>query len=374
MSRCFNVDVTALESPNVPLVYFFGGATLPSYANSTLRYMRSRCKGEIIVLHSHYVPRKIRRITYLHYTEWYDSRPFEKFKDGSPLEESFRQGFWYFTAERFFVLAQWANRADVQRFLHAELDVALYDVGDLPETLDSWGDGLFFPRASSEFAGASLIYVNSLFALSDLLKFAGQNADLGNEMRVLAAFNDAHPDKAFALPSHSSIETDLGIQKTWKGLAPSYIGGIVDVGALGTWMMGNDPRNVRGRASYNKAIVEGHGSQLFAKLRFRYSPPRRALMVRAPESQELEIKALHIHSKEMRMALSPWRLALATGLLRLPWKSPIVMQSLHSEFFRGARAAVDFFYVRLRRNSLIPKRTPKDEDHPKVMNRKTPGQ
>jgi hypothetical protein len=343
-----------------PLVYFYGGAPIPAYANVTLRYMRSRWNGEIVILHSDPVPKKVRGVTYLHYTEWYDSRPFEKFKNGSPLEESFRQGFWYLTAERFFVLAQWANRADVQRFLHAELDVALYDVGDLPEALDSWGDGLFYPRASSEFAGASLMYVNSLSSLADLLSFAGQNASLGYEMRVLAAFNDAHPDRAFALPSHSSIETDLGIQKTWKGLEPSDIGGIVDVGGLGTWMMGNDPRNVRGRPSYNKAIVDGHGSQQFAKLRFRYSARRRALTVRAPASQELEIKALHIHSKEMRIALSPWRLALATGLLRLPWKSPIVMQSLHSEFFRGGRAAVDFFYVRLRRSGLIPKTTPKD--------------
>ena len=361
-------------SDYTPLVYFYGGAPIPAYANVTLRYIRSRWKGRIIVLHSDPVPRKVRGVTYLRYTDWYDSRPFEEFKDGSPLEEDFRQVFWYLTAERFFVLAQWANRADVQRFLHAELDVALYDIGDLPETLDSWGNGLFYPRASTEFAGASLVYVNSLLALHDLLKFAGQNADLGYEMRVLAAFNDAHPDKAFALPSHSSIETDLGIQKTWEGLAPSYIGGIVDVGALGTWMMGNDPRNVRGRPSYNKAIVDGHGSQLFAKLRFRYSAPRRSLTVRALESQELKIKALHIHSKEMSMALSPWRLALATGLLRLPWRSPIVMQSLHSEIFRGARAAVDFFYVRLRRSGLIPKRTTKDQHHQKMMNRKTPGQ
>lgn len=372
MSRTTTQRSRASDYP--PLVYFYGGAPIPAYANVTLRYMRSRWNGEIVILHSDPVPKKVRGVTYLRYTEWYDSRPFEEFKNGSPLEENFRQGFWYLTAERFFVLAQWAKRADVQRFLHAELDVALYDVEDLPETLDSFGDGLFYPRASSEFAGASLIYINSLLILTDLLKFAGENAILGYEMRVLAAFNDAHPDKAFALPSHSSIGTDLAVQRTWRGLEPSDIGGIVDVGALGTWILGNDPRNVRGRPSYNKAIVEGHGSQLFAKLRFRYSPPRRALMVRAPESQELEIKALHIHSKEMRMALSPWRLALATGLLRLPWKSPIVMQSLHSEFFRGARAAVDFFYVRLRRNSLIPKRTPKDEDHPKVMNRKTPGQ
>lgn len=338
-----------------PLVYFYGGAPIPAYANVTLRYMRSRWNGEIVILHSNPVHKKVRGVTYLRYTEWYDSRPFEKFKKGSPLEESFRQGFWYLTAERFFVLAQWANRADVQRFLHAELDVALYDVGDLAEALDSWGDGLFYPRASSEFAGASLMYVNSLSSLSDLLSFAGQNASLGYEMRVLAAFNDAYPQKAFALPSHSSIETDLGNKKTWKGLEPSDIGGIVDVGALGTWLLGNDRRNVGRRPVYNKAVVDGHGSQLFARLRFRYVFFPGSLTISPPEGRHFKVKALHIHSKSMRIALSPWGLAFATLLLRLPWKSPIVMQNLHSEFLRRARAAIDYFYARLLTLGLVQK-------------------
>lgn len=346
------MNPTTQNPETVPLVYFFGGGPIPSYANRTFRHVSSRWKGEVVVLHSHAVPRKMRGITYLDYTEWYDGRSFEKYKFGSPLEESFRQGFWYFTAERFYVLAQWAKREGVARFLHAELDVALYGVENLPDRLDSCGEGIFYPRASADFAGASLFYVNSIPALEHFLRFAGQNSTLGYEMRVLAAFNDAHPEKSFALPSHSSIEIDWGERRTWEGLDPSDIGGIVDVGAIGTWMLGNDPRNLGSNPHYNKATVDGHGNENFAKLRFAYSLRRRTLEVGAANSRTHEIKALHVHSKSMRNALSPWRLAPLTWILRLPWRFPMGTQNLHRAFFRYVRLTRDFVYVRCRKLSL----------------------
>lgn len=238
------VSDTTPNPETVPLVYFFGGAPLPRYANFTLRDVRSRWSGEIVLLHSHSVSKRIPGVTYVNYTDWYDPGPFEEYRTGSPLEEGFRQGFWYLTAERFYVLAQWARRLQIPRFLHSELDVALFDVSSLPSQLDSYGEGVFYPRASTDFAGASLFYVNSLSTLDCFLKFAGENAELGYEMRVLAAFNDAHPEMAFALPSHSSVEIDWEEQMTWEGLKPADIGGIIDVGAIGTWMLGNDPRNL----------------------------------------------------------------------------------------------------------------------------------
>ena len=275
-----------------PLVYFYGGAPVPEYANLTLRRMRSRWRGEIVVLHSEKVPKEVRGINYSLYTEWYDPEPFEDFRRGSPLDESFRQGFWYLTAERFFVLAQWAERTGSGRFLHAELDVALYDVADLPNLLDTWGVGLFYPRASAEFAGASLLYVNRLQYLSDFLTFARQNSHFGYEMRVLAAFNDSHPEKSFALPAHSSIGGDLGSDGNWERIEAADIGGIIDVGALGTWMLGDDPKNVRGRPTYNKAVIDGHGSPALASIRFRYSLFRGLHVVTAPNSSKIRIKAL----------------------------------------------------------------------------------
>lgn len=345
------------DSESVPLVYFFGGAIIPRYANLTLRHARSHWRGEIIVLHSHFVPRKISGITYVNYTEWYDSSVFQQYRTGSPLDEEFRQGFWYLTAERFFVLAQWVEAAGIQRFLHAELDVALFDVSDLPTRLDAIGDGIFYPRASREFAGASCFYVNSVAALGDFLTFAGNNASLGSEMRVLAKFNDVHPDKALALPSHSSIELDWGSGISWRGLEPADVGGIIDVGAIGTWVLGNDPRNIGKALHLNKAIVEGHGNTAFEQLRFCYSLTQKSLWVQAKGSDPVRIRALHIHSKAMRAALSPVGLVLVTWLLRLPWRTVLGSQNLHLDLLRRMRGAIDFFYGSCRNRRYVRSQT-----------------
>jgi hypothetical protein len=334
----------------VPLVYFYGGAPIPDYGDLTLRHMVSRWNGSVVVLHSEPVANKVRGVLYLRYTDWYNTEPFEKFRRVSPLEENFRQGFWLLTAERFFVLQQWAERSGVHRFLHAELDVALYDVQALPTILDSVGTGLFYPRASGDYSGASLMYVNSLSVLSQFLRFAQSNALHGSEMRVLAEFHRQHPEVAFALPSHSSIDFDLGVRKSWAGIEAGDAVGIIDVGALGTWVLGNDRRNVGRRPVYNKDYVDGHGNELFAGLTFHYSPTRQELSVTAPNAKRLKISALHIHSKAMHIAFSPLRLWLAVWQLRLPWRMPVVFQYVSDEAFRVFRALLDYVYVRVFKN------------------------
>jgi hypothetical protein len=226
-------------------------------------------------------------------------------------------------------LSQWAARNDVKRFVHAEVDVILGGTQHLPARLDLYGQGIFYPRASQEFAGASFLYVNSLPVLDEFLDFAISRAELGYEMKILAEFLDARPGQAFALPSHAAIEERLGAKITWEFIPPSVTGGLIDVGAIGTWLVGSDPKSSHKSPVFNRTYSEGHGSQLLRDMRFSFVSLKPRVAIRSKfEKRSFPVLALHIHSKKISRASS--RIGILGFLFqaKLPFSTIVVWQNL----------------------------------------------
>lgn len=286
---------------------------------------------------------------YENFSRWYDPRQFAKFRDGSPLDSTFRDGFWFHTAERFWVLEQWARRKRVSRFLHSELDILFFRISELPKRLDQIGSGVFYPRASREYAGASVFYVNDVGALQQFLAFAESKASLGYEMRILAEFLDQFPRRAFALPSHNYFEIQLGRSQEWDFVPPEDLGGVVDVGAIGTWIVGHDARNSTRGPVWNKTFLEGHGSPMLAGIRYWFNPVSREMTLRVAGQLPVPLLSIHVHSKKMKSAINPARMALMTVQANFPFSTIVVWQHGGIYLRRQMRRIVDLIYASIRR-------------------------
>lgn len=337
------------RSVETPLVYYFSGREIPRYAVETLRFVSRVWEGPIVLLHNVSRPPQVRGIMYENFSGWYDSRQFETFRAGSPLDLNFRAGFWFHTAERFWVLEQWARMNNVSRFLHSELDILFLKISELPRRLDRIGSGLFYPRATVENAGASIFYVNDVTALRQFLVFAESEASLGYEMRILAKFLDRFPQLAFALPSHNYLEIHLGRNQDWDFVAPEDIGGVVDVGAIGTWIVGHDTRNSTRGPVWNKTFLEGHGSSMLGDIRYRFDPFSREMTLEIPGQISVPLLCIHVHSKKIKWAINRFRMAFMTVQANLPFRTVVVWQHRRIYMRRQTSRMVDLVYAWIRR-------------------------
>ena len=102
--------------------------------------------------------------------DFYNQAEFRKASENVTSPNSFRQGFWLKTLERFFVLSQYMSTENLDSIFHAELDQLLFRVDFLLPKLDETGQrGLFLPFHTAEKAMASVLYCNSPGALRSLL-------------------------------------------------------------------------------------------------------------------------------------------------------------------------------------------------------------
>lgn len=331
----------AIRVDNFPLVYHFTGAAIPKWAMPTLREAPRRWTGPVVVLHDNEVPPSIAGVQFVDIRPWYDPEPFKKFAKSFQRPASFRKGFWFHAVERFFVLSQWAEYSSSPRFLHCELDVLLMVRSEFSNPVWPRVEGIMYPRASPENAGANVLYVNGKGALTPLLDFFVENSGDEFEMALLAKFLDEHPSNARALPSHLTLEQDAKREMTSSSISLREFGGVVDVHPIGTWIFGHDPRNVKTGPVFNHYYYPNIGSPFVERLRFSVSGKDRHLLVRNIDGAEWPVFAVHVHSKVMGLAFSPIGLRLFVWLANKPWKSPVIIQHLDKAPRRVVRQVVD---------------------------------
>lgn len=338
------------HSNSAPLVFFYTGLEAPPYAKASLTNAVKAWNGEVVFLHNFSRPPQVQGVRFVNYEDWYDPTSFDKFRSESPLDSEFREGFWFHTAERFFVLSQWAHREEIDRFAHAELDIAFFAISGLLPALDSMGKGIFLPRAAKDYAGGSFVYTNHLPTLNELVSFLVSNAGFGHEMGILAKFLDSGSPNVYVLPSHASLLA--GSQYEWSGsnkILPSEIGALVDVQPIGTWIFGQDPRNSPKQPTYNHFFFEDIGFPDLKLLTYRYSWRNRAPMAKGPDGSEWPVVILHVHFKKMELAYHPLALTFYCWLANLNRRTPIVVQRPFRFYFGVLRRQVDGLYLRLKK-------------------------
>lgn len=332
-----------------PLVYHYGGSAIPDYALVTLRKILNLWPSDVYLLHSTSQPPKIRGLISEDFRDWYSPDKFEEVLLKSHMDGEFREGFWLHALERFFVLSQWMAITGRQRLLHAELDVRLFDHGDLFERLDAIGSGAFMPRASVHQAGANWLYCNNPDALKLIADEFSRRAGEGFEMQLLARFMDDFPSQILAVPSHTSVEDPDPSEVGYAAIRLQEIEKVVDVHPLGTWMLGQDRRNVPNQPVFNHFFYEELGSDKLKNVRYRYSWANHRLEVQHQQGPRYPLVALHVHSKIMRRAHSAPYMALYCWLANQHFDSLVIPQRLDTFIASVGRSVRDSLYLFVKR-------------------------
>lgn len=332
-----------MSSP--PLVYYFSGPVFPSYALRTLRHSVSVWAGRVILLHDGSYPETVRGVSSELFLDWYDRTKFDTFMANSPLDPEFRDGFWFHTAERFFVIEQWASREDLNSLAHAELDVVLFPPTGAPENAASWGRGIFYPAGTESHAGASFLFLNDRQVLAQMLDFFVEHAATGDEMHLLWDFLFSENSCAHQLPSHTFFEDPPLRQAANAPLTPEQSGGLFDVQPLGTWILGQDPRNTPKAPDFNHIWLEQIGSPVLKNLSFSYNPVTNRLKVGERGGQRIPVRALHVHSKKISWVTNPLFFAVLVALVNLPFASALTWRNTAKYFRAKGKRKLDSVYL-----------------------------
>lgn len=327
----------------VPLVFFYKGDNVPPYATLSLTDAVQKWSGPVIFLTNVSEFAAPNGVEVIDFTDFYQDYKFLKFKNNSPLNAGFRDGFWFHTAERFFVLHQYSQRFGVTRFLHLELDVIFTNSRFDPVFMDQQQRGVFYPSGSKGHAGASIFAVTKVETLGEFVEFCIDNASVGDEMALLWSFQKLGRPDVFALPSHTFFETSRASEIPGS-LSPDLVGGVYDVRAFGTWLLGQDPRNTPKGPTFNKFVFEDIGSNVLEGLTFAFNPISRRLVVKDGFGSSQEILCLHVHSKNLALALNPLALFAVVVLSRLPFRIPLSRQNLVRYGLRKAKEKIDTVY------------------------------
>lgn len=311
----------------------------------TLKNAGQRWPGAVVLIHDRVLKKPIPGIEVHSPKDWYDPKPFQSFASDFLQPKDFRGGFWHHAMERFFMLAQWADTNTVPRFLHSELDVLLMNHQAFAKSLPRGSGKVMYPRASDVSAGANILYVDGLGSLHPLLNFFTENSGPDFEMNLLARFLDEKPDCSRSLPSHFDLEHEILQRGAASGGLLAQLGGVVDVHPMGTWIFGQDPRNVPGGPVFNHFYYPTIGSEFVERLKYRFIWRSSELHVENVDGRHWPIYALHVHSKIMLAAHSKLGLGIYSWLANKPWRSVVILQNLSPATEKLFQQAVDRLYV-----------------------------
>lgn len=337
--------MTVADPSEPPIAFVHLGERVPDFAASSLRFAAKGHSGAVVLLtnSSQNLPPR-GEFEVVRISEWYDASHFEQFRRETTLDPTFRGGFWLHVVERFFVLRQFMDHSSLDALFHAELDVLVFDLSDVARACDSHGSGIFAVMDDPSRALASLFYCNSKADFDHFLRFALSQPTMRNEMEMIGEYLQSHPSRGHALPSDRFFDPDA------HPLSPSGVPdqiGLFDANALGQWVFGLDPRNVKYR-------VTNHYWNEMAKfpidrLRFRMGLHGRRLWARLPGGPERQIRTLHIHSKVVG------RLTARPILLFYLWASRLPF-SLTLKVKKGSTASRLLALLLKRPGSLVARR------------------
>lgn len=274
------------------MIFVYLGGSVPKYALRNLQNTADTYSGRVILLSTHPLPRHLRKVeNVLVDPAWYDSRKFSQFKKLSTVDKLYRNQFWLHAAERLFVLRSYVEKFSVENFFHAELDVLLFNLEDLEESLRELDSTVFLPPEGARRALASLIFVKHAKGLDHLISFLCEHAHLGNEMKILGAFLQECRGTAIALKSDRLFDSDWPFGLRYC----ENVKGLVDTSGFGQWLFGPDPRN-SSRSSFTRYRSGGLRYDV-QNLRFHYSPRTNSVTVRRLSGPKHPVHAIHVHSK-----------------------------------------------------------------------------
>jgi hypothetical protein len=238
------------------------------------------------------------------------------FEQTSTHGTAFRKGFWKFTVERFFVLADFMQHYAITELIHLENDTLLYrNVDELLPVFRKYYQGIAAIFISKTHCISSFVYIRDAIAIKKLTSYLARQAYTGkNDMVLLADFGAKYgTDYIDSLPiiSRSYIARHglKNAKNEHTDNAEKYcthidaFNSLFDGNALGQYLGGIDPRI---GASKPKTYInpESFFNPTLLTIEWQKDEHGRKIPFMVFEGESYRINNLHIHSKNLQAFLS----------------------------------------------------------------------
>jgi hypothetical protein len=286
----------------IAIIYL--GTNLPKYVLRNLQYLRDTFPEKEIVFISD-SKKSLNKASIEGVDTWLAPHAEIYWKD---LKEklqhpmSFRDGFWFKTLARIFVLDLFLNENPNVSCLQVEADVFLFK--NFPfSAFEGFEADISFPMESSQMGIASLLFLKDSNTSKTLVNMAieaiehdGQITDMSLLGRVAHSTQlNFSPlptlKRSFADALTGTTETELFCSEQLD--SPGVFDGIT----LGQYLLGVDPRNSRGFLILHKK-QKTHAVKA-EMLSFKYE--RKDELQISNNQEAVDIYNLHNHSKDLRL-------------------------------------------------------------------------
>lgn len=210
--------------------------------------------------------------------------------NGLKHDESFRNGFWLLSIERFFALNDWHVIHPEEFLIHLESDILV--LPNFPWTeikrqkSVSWLEFNETHDVGSIFVSPD--HKETLNFTNNLMDLLEKNPNL-TDMTALSILRRTFPHSYSLLNSKN---------------------GFYDGAAIGMWLCGQDPRNNRGRLKKHVELLESNIKP--ATFEFDLNSEGNLSVIR--DMKKTHIFNLHIHSKELDSFGENWHKKLADNV------------------------------------------------------------
>ncbi|MBP2316576.1 hypothetical protein [Azospirillum soli] len=306
------------------IVFVHLGDALPPYLDDALAQARLFNEGEILLIGNAAAmaatpPDPALGIRLLPVEELPVSPKLETFRQTATTDRAFRFGFWTYVIERFFHVEAAMAALGLTNVLHLETDNLLYaDTEQLCPELERLYPGLAVPFDNDRRGIAGLMYARDAAAMGSfthfIAEFFARNPGVRiNDMILLGLFRErlgpAFMDALPVIPTGGpppvgSLAGHTPADPAFYSRNFDAIQAVFDTGALGQYLGGVDPRNVRGRRTVG--FLNESAVYQPSNYRFRLIPDAEGRRIphlggTGPEGGERfwPIVNLHIHSKDL---------------------------------------------------------------------------
>lgn len=268
---------SSYKSINIALVYL--GNEPPKYLESNLNHLTYLFPTAMVwlITDSEKVVEKFKKIGLNAWLLQNSNEYWSEYRESLSFPLNFRKGFWFLTIKRFKALEIFMSHYP-SPLLHVEADVFL-----LPNfPLNIFSDikkGLAFPIVGQGNAIASTLFVQNLKAISDFNIYVESTLNKNStDMTLLYDYQEKFPKRVERLPSGPSFQGNTD--------------GYFDGAAFGTFLLGQDPRNLRGK-SLKYSAVDWHADKV-DQLDFLIEGKT---LVSVNNGHKVPVFSLHVHSK-----------------------------------------------------------------------------
>ena len=267
-------------------------------------------------------------------------------------DQKFRRGFWRFSLERLFALAEFHKAIPENSILHIESDVFL--LPNFPwNNLSRSQKPMWNNYNTQRDVSALLFYPNyqihykTILKMQDLLVEDPSHTD----MTILAELRNRYSDEFNFFPSlsqdipelkNSLNECELDFVERLKN-PDVFQNGVFDAAPIGMWLLGHDPRNNYGKAFIHdpSPIISGDSLVDPSNVDYEINEQGHLLLVSKLSGRKIFLWCLHVHSKSVQIFSKTWReelnkfVKLTNNPLAIPFFSKSALWNMLSQSIKG---------------------------------------